>query len=151
MIQTIIGIAYLVVIKKYVPYVYAAITGNTSFAAYDFEWVFITFLSLVSTMWVSSMILFLQSRHPKTPSPPKWASLILMFSTVGAFPLGEALNDASRAPYTILTGKTGLSADIFTNTAIPVTWPIAIAAVLVGAVTIAFLLSTLYLVFSHER
>ena len=150
-IQSIIGVAYFLVIKKYVPYVYAAITGNTSIAAYNFGWIFIPFLALVSTMWVSSLILFFQSRHTKTLRPPRWASFVLMLSTAAALPLGEAMNDASRAPYMILTGKTGLPANIFTNTAIPVTWPIAIAAVFVGAVTITFLLGTLYFVFSHGR
>lgn len=148
-IQTIIGVTYFLVIEKYVPYVYAAITGNTSIAAYNFAWVFVPFLAFVVLIWASAFYLFLKSNRSSQQVPSKWASFLLMLSTAVALPLGEAMNDASRAPYMILTGLTGIPANDLTNTAVPITWPIAGAAVFVGAVTIAFLLGTLYYVFSH--
>jgi cytochrome d ubiquinol oxidase subunit I len=146
-IQTVLGVAYFFVLEKYVPYVYAAITGNVSIAAYDFEWVLVPFLGLVFLIWASAVYLFVISRRSRFAKPSRPACLILMLSTVGALPLGEAMNDASRAPYMILTGTAGLSANDFTNTAIPVTWPIAYAALFVGIFTISALLITLYVVF----
>ena len=150
-VQTIVGVAYFLVLEKYVPYVYAAITGNTSIAAYNFAWLFAPFLALVALIWASATHLYLRSNRLSTQVQSEWASFLLMLSTAAALPLGETINDASRAPYMILTGLTGIPANDFANTAIQVTWPIAGAAILVGSVTIVFLLRTLYFVFSHGK
>jgi cytochrome bd-type quinol oxidase subunit 1 len=151
-IQSAIGVVYFFILERYSPYVYAAITGNTSVAAYNFALVFIPFMFFVALMWVSTVILFLKvrNRNAGTPSIPKLASLVLMLASFLALPLGEAANDASKAPYMILNGLTGISANSVVNNHIPINWGIAVVALIVAVVSIAIFLTTVYFIFIRK-
>jgi cytochrome bd-type quinol oxidase subunit 1 len=149
-IQSAIGVVYFFILEKYSPYVFAAITGDTSIAAYDFLLVFAPFMFLVALMWVSTVFLFVKMRHQKNPikaSIPKFASLMLMASSFLALPLAEASNDASKAPYMILNGLTGISANAVVNNHIPINWGIAAIAFLVAIISVGIFVTTVYFIF----
>ncbi len=150
-VQSATGVIYFFVLQRFSPYIYAAITGNTSIAAYSFSPLFAVFLSFVALIWVSTIALYLKAGRRNFRTPSRWASFLLMLSSVAALPLGEALNDASRTPYMIVSGSIGIAANNLANSTIPITWPVAVIAVLVGIFTVAVLLSTLYLVFVRRK
>ena len=150
-IQSAIGIIYYFVLAKYSPYIFAAITGNMSVAGYNFELVFVPFISLVVVIWITTLILQFQVRSRRgvkgTPKVSRLAAFFLAFSTFTALPLGEASNDASRAPYMLITGTSGVSANNFSNTEIPLTWTYSYYLATLAFVAIAVFLATVYFVF----
>lgn len=151
LIQSATGVVYFFTLEKYSPYIYASITGNTSIAAYNFSPLFVAFLLFVILIWLGAIALFYNTRRSRKIASQRWASFILMLSTAVALPLGEALNDSSRAPYMIVSGTTGIGANSLTNSILPITWPVAVMAVLVGILTVTILLATLYLVFVRKK
>jgi len=74
-------------------------------------------------------------------------SLILVVAAFLMVPIVEALNDASRAPYMVITGDTGLPANTFANTMIPVSWMIAELAVTIAVVVMATFLLGIYFIY----
>jgi hypothetical protein len=73
--------------------------------------------------------------------------LALVISAFLAVPIVEAANDASRAPYMVITGNTGLHANIFANSMIPLPWSVAQLAVTVAIVVMAAFLSGIYFIY----
>ena len=147
-IQSAIGVVYFVVLSRFSPYVFAAITGNTSIAAYNFSIVFIPFMFFVALIWVGTIALYAKVRSSTSPDIPKFASILLMVASFLALPLGEASNDASKAPYMImLSGTNGIPANVVANSQIPVTWPIAALAVTFAIIAISVFLITVYFIF----
>ncbi len=144
LLQSIIGIIYFYTLNQYSPYIYSAITGDTSIAQYNFLPLFLSHVILVVLMWVSALVLFKQMRKGKVS---KIFSLILILATFFALPIGEAVNDASRAPYMVINGTSGLPANIFANSMFPVTWTLAYLAVIVAIIVMAIFGGALYIIY----
>jgi hypothetical protein len=70
--------------------------------------------------------------------------VIAAFLTV---PIVETVNAASRAPYMVITGETGLPANAFANTMIPLSWSVAEIAVIVATVAMAAFLLGIYFIY----
>jgi cytochrome bd ubiquinol oxidase subunit I len=154
-IQSAIGILYFFILEKYSPYIFASITGNTSVATYNFELLFAPFISLILIMWFSTLVLFFQTRRRLgplwLPRVSKFVSFLLAFSTFVALPLGEASNDASRAPYMLIMGDSGIAANNFANSEIPIGWSIAYYLLALIVVVIVIFLSTVYFVYIRHN
>jgi len=126
------------------PYIFAAITGNTTAAQYNFLPVFFLYPLLIVVAGGSALALFALVRKGKLSRP---ISLILVVAAFLMVPIVEALNDASRAPYMVITGDTGLPANTFANTMIPVSWMIAELAVTIAVVVMATFLLGIYFIY----
>jgi len=144
LIQTLMGITYFYTLNSYSPYIYASIIGDTKIAQYNFMPLFLTHILLVVLMWFAALILFKQLRDNKSS---QIFSFILILATFFALPVGEAMNDASRAPYMVINGTSGLPANIFTNSMFPISWSIAYLAVIVAVVVMAIFAVTLYIIY----
>lgn len=144
LIQTLIGVTYFYTLSKYSPYIYASITGDTSIAHYNFLPLFLIHVLLVVLMWFATLMLFKQVRNNKSSQV---FSLMLILATFFALPIGEAINDASRAPYMVINGTSGLSANIFANSMFPISWSIAYLAVIIAIVVMAIFAGTLYIIY----
>lgn len=143
-IQTIFGVYYFYTLGQYAPYIYAAIIGDTNIAHYNFLPLLLTHVGLVTLMWISALMLYYQLRSERSS---QLLSLILILTAFFALPVGEAMNDASRAPYMVITGTSGLSANNFVNTMFPVSWSIAYLAVIVAIVVMAVFAGALYIIY----
>lgn len=126
------------------PYLYAAITGDSAVAQYDFLSLFLAYPVLLLISGGSAFALLVLTRKRRLARIP---SLVLMIAAFLTVPVVEALNDASRAPYMVVTGDTGLPANVFANTMIPISWPIAELAVIVATVVMATFLAGIYFIY----
>jgi cytochrome d ubiquinol oxidase subunit I len=147
LIQSVLGIAYLFTLQSQSPYIFAAITGNTGVAQYDFLPLFLAHPTLVLVMWVAAVGVFVQERGTW---PSHLLALLLILSTAVALPVGEAVNDASRIPYMIVSGNSGTLANVFANTMIPISWSIADLAVAVAVAVMGIFFAVVYVVFTRR-
>ncbi|MEM3832090.1 MAG: cytochrome ubiquinol oxidase subunit I [Thermoprotei archaeon] len=144
LVQSIFGVYYFYVLNQDAPYIYSAIVGNTNIAHYNFLPLFLAHIGLVVFMWISALILFVQLR---SGSSSRFLSLVLISATFFALPIGEAMNDASRAPYMVISGASGLPANNFANTMFPISWSIAYLAVIVAVIVMVIFAGSLYVIY----
>jgi cytochrome d ubiquinol oxidase subunit I len=147
LVQSILGITYLFTLQNQSPYIFAAITANAGVAQYDFLPLFLAHPTLVLVMWVSAVAIFVQQRGAR---PSRLFAILLILSTALALPIGEVVNDASRAPYMIVNGTSGSLASVFVNSMIPVSWSIADLAVAVAVVVMSVFFVILYVIFAQK-
>jgi cytochrome d ubiquinol oxidase subunit I len=126
------------------PYIYAAITGNTSVAQYDFFPLFLSYPVLVIIAGGSAIALFTLSRKG---GHNRLLSMVLVTAAFLMVPIVETVNTASRAPYMVITGNTGMPANTFSNTMIPISWSVADLAVVVATVVMATFLLGMYFIY----
>ena len=143
-ITTILSAFFFFLLQSASPYIFAAISGNTTAAEYNFLPVFFLYPLLVVVAGGSALALFALVRKGKLSRP---ISLILVVAAFLMVPIAETLNDASRAPYMVITGDTGLPANAFANTMIPVSWMIAELAVTIALVVMATFLLGIYFIY----
>ncbi len=147
LIQSVLGVVYLFTLQSQSPYIFAAITANAGVALYDFLPLFLAHPALVLIMWVSAVAIFVQVRGA---GPSRLFALLLVLSTALALPIGEAVNDASRAPYMIVSGNSGTLANAFANSMIPISWSIADLAVAVAVVVMGAFFAAVYVIFTRR-
>jgi cytochrome d ubiquinol oxidase subunit I len=126
------------------PYIYAAITGNTAVAQQNFLPLFVAYPVLLIIAGSSAFGLFTLARKGMLNRP---LSLVLVFAAFLAVPIVEAVNDASRAPYMVITGEAGLPANTFANTMIPISWSVAELAVTIAIIVMATFLLGIYFIY----
>jgi cytochrome d ubiquinol oxidase subunit I len=143
-ITTILGAYFFYSLQAASPYIFAALTGNTAVAQYNFLPVFLLYPLLTVITGVSALTLLSLSRRGK-PSRP--VSLVLVVAAFLMVPIAEAAHDASRAPYIVITGQAGLPANLFANSMIPISWSIAELAVTVAVVVMATFLLGVYFIY----
>jgi cytochrome d ubiquinol oxidase subunit I len=142
-ITAILSAYFFLSLQSASPYIYAAITGNTIVAQYNFLPLFLAYPVLVIIAGSSAFALFTSSRKGK---PSRFLSLVLVIAAFLTVPIVETVNAASRAPYMVITGNAGLLANTFANTLIPISWMVAQIAVVVAAVVmVAFLLGVYFI------
>ena len=126
------------------PYIFAAITGNTIVAQYNFVPLFLAYPILMIIAGVSASVLFMLARKGRLN---RLLSLVLVIAAFLMVPIVEALNDASRAPYMVITGDAGLPVNTFANTMIPISWSVAELAVVVATSVMAFFFVGIYFIY----
>lgn len=139
-IQTISGIVYGLTLIKYSPYVAATVfgefIGSNVQTYFNFSPLFVIFMIVVLIIWIGAVYVYLSVKKEKFN---RIISLSLVFSALVGIPIGEYLNDASRYPYLVITGGSGVSAGDFINKwmAIPPGFAVA-ALVIAGFLTVMF-------------
>jgi cytochrome d ubiquinol oxidase subunit I len=143
-ITAILGAYFFFSLQTTSPYIYAAITGNTTWAQYNFLPLFLAYPALVMIAGASALVLFILARKGILNG---LLSIILVIAAFLTVPIAEAINDASRAPYMVIIGETGLPANLFANTMIPISWMVAELAVTIAIVVMATFLSGIYFIY----
>jgi hypothetical protein len=143
-VTAILGAYFFFSLQAASPYIYAAITGDTAVAQQNFLPLFVAYPALVIIAGSSAFGLYMGAKEGALNKP---LSLALVISAFLAVPIVEAANDASRAPYMVITGNTGLHANIFANSMIPLPWSVAQLAVTVAIVVMAAFLSGIYFIY----
>jgi cytochrome d ubiquinol oxidase subunit I len=144
LITAILGAYFFLSLQAASPYIFAVITGNMGVAQYNFLSIFLVYPILAVIACVSAIVLFFSAGEGR-PSRPM--SLVLVIAAFLMVPIVEAVDDASRAPYMVITGDTGLPANTFANTMIPVSWSIAELAVTVALVVMVTFLLGIYFIY----
>ena len=140
----ILGAYFFFSLQTASPYIFAATTGNTAVAQYNFLPLFLFYPILVLIAGGSALALFSSARQGKLSRP---VSIVLVIAAFLMVPVVEALNDASRAPYMVITGEAGLPANIFSNTMIPISWSIAELTVTIAILVMVTFLLGIYFIY----
>jgi cytochrome d ubiquinol oxidase subunit I len=143
-ITAIMGMYFFFVLQAASPYIFASITGNTIVAHYNFLSLFLLYPILAVIAAASALALFASAREGKLN---RLISFVLVTAAFLMIPIVEAVNDASRAPYMVITGDTGLPANAFANTMIPISWSIAELAVTIAVAVMATFLLGIYFIY----
>jgi cytochrome d ubiquinol oxidase subunit I len=143
-ITAVLGAYFFYSLQATSPYIYAAITGNTSGAQYNFLPLFVAYPVLVIIAGGSALLLFTLARKARLN---RLLSIILVIAAFLTVPTVETVNDASRAPYMVIVGNGGLPANIFANTMIPISWMVAELAVTIAILVMATFLSGIYFIY----
>ncbi len=143
-VATVLGVYFFYSLRAVSPYIFAAITGNLTIAQYNFLPVFVLYPILALIACGSGCALFALARKGKLS---KSASFVLIIAAFLMVPVAEAVSDASRAPYMVITGDTGLPANAFANTMIPISWSIAELAVTIAVVVMSTFLLGIYFIY----
>jgi cytochrome d ubiquinol oxidase subunit I len=146
-VQSLLGVVYFLDVARYSRYLFAAITGNVMIAHYDFSILFTVFLLVIFFLWSSSIILTVKIRKGQRSSI---FSLLVMFSAFLGVPLGESLNDASRIPFMVISGTSGVPMDQFVNNLVPISWKTVYLSIVAALVTIIVFVLTVYIVYSSR-
>jgi len=113
-------------------------------AQYNFLPIFLLYPLLMITAFCAASALYSLARKGKLN---KFAAFVLVAAAFLMVPIVEAANDASRAPYMVITGNTGLPANAFANTMIPISWSIAELAVTIAVVVMSTFLLGIYFIY----
>jgi cytochrome d ubiquinol oxidase subunit I len=143
-VTAILGAYFFFSLQAASPYIYAAITGKTLGAQYNFLPLFVAYPLLLIIAGASAFVLFTIARKGRIN---RLLSIILVIAAFLTVPVAEAVNDASRAPYMVITGNTGLPANVFANTMIPISWMVAELAVTIAIIVMATFLSGIYFIY----
>jgi cytochrome d ubiquinol oxidase subunit I len=143
-VTAILGAYFFFSLQAASPYIYAAIIGNTVGAQYNFLPLFVAYPLLLIIAGASAFVLFTIARKGRIN---RLLSIILVIAAFLTVPVAEAVNDASRAPYMVITGNTGLPANVFANTMIPISWMVAELAVTIAIIVMATFLSGIYFIY----
>ena len=144
LVTAILGACFFWSLQSASPYIFATLTGNMAVAQYDFLPMFILYPMLAIVAGGSAVMLLISARRGRLSKLP---SLVLVIAAFLMVPIVEAVNDASRAPYIVITGNTGLPANAFANTMIPVSWSIAELAVTIAIVVMSTFLLGIYFIY----
>jgi len=144
LITAILAACFYLSIRDASPYLYAAATGGASTAQYNFQPLFLTYPLLLLITGTSASALLTLARKGTIN---RTLSLILVIAAFLTVPVVEVLNDASRAPYMVITGNTGLLANAFANTMMPISWFIAELAVAVATIVMGTFFVGIYFIY----
>lgn len=142
LITAILAACFYLCLQGVSPYLYAAATGGI--AQYDFQPLFLTYPLLLLIAGASALALLTLARKGTIN---RTLSLILAIAAFLTVPTVEAVNDASRAPYMVITGDTGLLANAFANTMMPISWFIAELAVATATIVMATFFVGIYFIY----
>ena len=140
----VLGAYFFITLQSVSPYIFAGLTGNTGVAQYNFLPIFLLYPLLMITAFCAASALYNLARKGKLN---KFAAFVLVAAAFLMVPIVEAANDASRAPYMVITGNTGLPANAFANTMIPISWSIAELAVTIAVVVMSTFLLGIYFIY----
>ena len=140
----ILGACFFFSLQAASPYIFAAITGNTTVAQYNFLPIFLLYPILMLIAGGTALALLKLVRQGKFSGT---LSLVLAVAAFLMVPIVEAVDDASRAPFMVITGNVGLPANIFANTMIPISWMVAELAVTIAVVVMATFLMGVYFIY----
>ena len=143
-ITAALGAYFLYSLQSASPYIFAAITGNTGVAQYNFLSISLFYPVLTVIAFGAASALLILARKGKLS---KLTSLVLVVSAFLMVPIVETVNDASRAPYMVIIGDAGLPANAFANTMIPISWSIAELAVTIAIVVMSTFLLGIYFIY----
>jgi cytochrome d ubiquinol oxidase subunit I len=143
-VTALLGACFFFSLRTASPYIFAAATGNTSVAQYNFQPIFLLYPILIVIAGVAAVTLLMLTRQGKLN---RLVSLVLVVAAFLMVPIVEAANDASRAPYMVITGNTGIPANTFANTLMPLSWSIAQLAVGIAVVVMATFLLGIYFIY----
>jgi len=143
-ITAILGACFFLSLQTVSPYIFAAMTGNTSVAQYNFLPLFLAYPALLIVAGISASGLLIAAKKGLIN---RRLSLVLVIAAFLTVPMVEAVNDASRAPYMVIAGNTGLAANTFANTMIPISWSVAELAITVAIVVMATFLLGIYFIY----
>ena len=143
-ITAILGAWFFFSLQAASPYIFAAITGNMTVAQYNFLPIFLLYPILMLIAGGTALVLLKLVRHGKFSGA---LSLVLVVAAFLMVPIVEAVDDASRAPFMVITGNVGLPANIFANTMIPISWMVAELAVTIAVVVMATFLLGVYFIY----
>ena len=143
-ITAILGGYFFFSLQTASPYIFAAITGNTTIAQYNFLPALLLYPILILIAGGSALGMYKSAKQGKFSRPVSLALVIAAFLMV---PLAEAVDDAARAPYMVIAGSAGLPANAFANTMIPISWMIAELAVTIAVVVMATFLLGIYFIY----
>jgi len=143
-VTAILGAFFFFSLQAASPYIYAAITGNTTVAQQNFLPLFVAYPVLVTIAGGSAFGLFMLARKGTLN---RLVSIILVVAAFLTVPIVEAVNDASRAPYMVIMGNAGLPANVFANTMIPISWMVAELAVTIAILVMVIFLSGIYFIY----
>lgn len=151
-VQTASGIIYGLTLMKYSPYVAASVFGpiisNGSNPYFHLLPLMAIFLVVIAVIWITSLYTYRAMKRNKANFA---ASFGLLLSALSGIPIGEYLNDASRYPYMVITGNSGVPAMDFINKWMNIPPGFAVAALAVaGFLTLMFSL-LLYWVFIMRK
>jgi cytochrome d ubiquinol oxidase subunit I len=144
-VQVVLGADYVFTLQTHSLYIFETVFGGLFGSGvdtfYHFLPLFIVFIGLVIVMGVSAGSLLYSIRKGHTS---RYASLGVAFSALSALPLIEFVNDASRAPYMIVQGDTGIHANTLINPFMKIGWNIGALSI-----TVALLLTILFSIFLY--
>ena len=143
-ITAVLGAYFFFSLQAASPYIFAAITGNTTVAQYNFLPIFLLYPILMLIAGGTALALLKLVRQGKFSGA---LSLVLVVAAFLMVPIVEAVDDASRAPFMVITGNVGLPANIFANTMIPISWMVAELAVTIAVVVMATFLMGVYFIY----
>jgi cytochrome d ubiquinol oxidase subunit I len=143
-ITGVLGAYFFYVLEADSPYLYAALTGNMMVAQQNFVPLILAYPILMIIAGGSAFLLFMKARRGMISRP---LSLVLVIAAFLSVPTVEAANDASRAPYMVISGNIGLPANTFANTMIPLSWSVAEFAVTIAIVVMATFLLGVYFIY----
>jgi cytochrome d ubiquinol oxidase subunit I len=126
------------------PYIYAAATGDMTTAQYNLLPLLVAYPGLLLIAGGSAVALYLLARRG---SISRLTALVLLIAASLTVPVVEAVNDASRAPYMVITNDAGLPVNVFANSMIPVSWSIAELAVTIAIVVMATFFVGIYFIY----
>jgi cytochrome d ubiquinol oxidase subunit I len=126
------------------PYIYASLIGNTSVAQYDFLAPLLAYPALIVIAGAAALTMFYMAKRGPVN---RLLSPIVVVSAFVTVPLVEAVIDAARAPYIVITGQTGLPANAFSNSMIPISWTIAELAVTIAVVVMGTFFVGIYFIY----
>ncbi|MEM1611062.1 MAG: cytochrome ubiquinol oxidase subunit I [Sulfolobales archaeon] len=142
-IQSLTGIWLYIALGEHSPYLFKAINGFQG-VYMSFLPLFIAFLATITAIWVGSISLYIASRKG---GRSYLAAYTLALSSALGVPLGEALHDAPRIPYMVLTEDGGIHVNTLANSLIPLTWDLAYIAVGISASIMAIFFALLYTIY----
>jgi len=143
-ITAALGVYFFLSLEAASPYIFAALTGNMSVAQYNFLWLALAYPILLIVSGGSALALYSLARRG---SISRLVSAVLVVAAFLTVPVVEAANDASRAPYMVISGSTGLPANAFANSMIPISWSIAMLAVTVAVVVMGTFFVGIYFIY----
>ncbi len=147
-LETVIGIIYAIELTQYAPYISSAVFGglynSTVPTYYQFTPLFIVFMIVIAIIWIGSLY---NLRALKRLKFHNLISYMLLVAAIIGLPLGEYLNDASRFPYFVITGNSGIPASTFINTWMSIPDSFAYAAIIISGFLMIMFCILLYWVF----
>jgi len=144
LVTALLGAYFFFSLQAASPYIYASITGNTALAQYNFLPLTLAYPALLVFAGCTAVALFMVVAKGKLN---RWLSLVLVVTAFLTVPIVEIVNDASRAPYMVITGSVGLPANALANTMIPVSWMVAQLAVTIATVVMGTFLLGIYFIY----
>jgi cytochrome d ubiquinol oxidase subunit I len=147
-VEAVLGVEFALTLQTYSPYLFETVLGGLFGAGietyYRFLPLFAVFIGLVAVMGVGGVALLRSSRRGGVSM---YTSLGVALSALVALPLIEFIHDASRGPYMIIQGDTGIHANSLVNPFIRIGWELGFLTIGVAAFLALLFAAFLYVGF----